>query len=156
MFEIERKFLVDTIDFIDGLDGERLRQGYLASSERATVRVRIGAERAWLTIKGRKKGISRAELEYEIPRVDAEFCLEHLSEGALIDKTRYRVPHGGKSWEVDVFHGDNEGLVIAELELEHEDETFERPPWLGSEVSGDRRYYNASLAVHPYRDWESH
>lgn len=155
MFEIERKFLVVTTAFLDGLSGVRLRQGYLARGEYATVRVREGGGSAWLTIKGRSQGISRPELEYEMPVADACFCLAHLCGAGLIDKTRYSIAHAGKSWEVDVFHGDNEGLVVAEIELGREDEPFERPPWLGSEVSADRRYYNASLAMHPYSEWKT-
>jgi len=153
MREIERKFLVNTTVFLAGLQGERLTQGYLASTKRATVRVRTGDGRAWLTIKGRREGISRPELEYEIPLAHARFCLAELCGSALVDKTRYRVSHAGKLWEVDVFHGDNEGLVVAEIELAREDEPFECPPWLGAEVSADPRYYNASLAARPYRSW---
>ena len=151
--EIERKFLVADTAFLAGLAGERLQQGYIATTERATVRVRIGGEHAWLTLKGRSEGISRREFEYEIPPAHAAACIAELCSGPVIDKTRYRVPHGAHVWEVDVFHGDNDGLVIAEIELDRDDEVFECPPWLGAEVSGDPRYYNASLAKRPYRSW---
>ncbi len=145
MREIERKFLLNDTAFLTGLRGERLAQGYLATTARATVRVRTGDGRAWLTVKGRTEGFSRHELEYEIPLAHAELCLAELCTGAVIDKTRFRVPYAGKVWEVDVFHGDNDGLVVAEIELLREDEPFECPPWLGAEVSGDPRYYNANL-----------
>jgi adenylate cyclase len=151
--EIERKFLVPDRRFLSGLEGERLTQGYIASTERATVRVRIGGTRAWLTLKGRTEGISRREFEYEIPLAHAEACIADLCTGPVIDKTRYRVAHNAHVWEVDVFHGDNEGLVLAEIELTREDECFECPSWLGAEVSGDPRYYNSNLARRPYRSW---
>jgi CYTH domain-containing protein len=151
--EIERKFLVADTAFLAGVAGERLQQGYIATTERATVRVRIGGERAWLTLKGRSEGISRREFEYEIPLAHAAACIEELCSGPVIDKTRYRVTHGAHVWEVDVFHGDNDGLVIAEIELARDDEVFECPAWLGAEVSGDPRYYNSSLARRPYRSW---
>ena len=151
--EIERKFLVADTGFLAGLEGERLTQGYIASTERATVRVRIGGSRAWLTLKGRSEGISRREFEYQVPLAHAQICIAELCTGPVIDKTRYRVAHNSHVWEVDVFHGDNAGLVLAEIELAREDECFECPPWLGREVSGDPRYYNANLASRPFRNW---
>jgi adenylate cyclase len=114
--------------------------------------VRIAEERAWLNIKGRTEGIRRLEFEYEIPVADALQLLA-LCQGAVIDKTRYEVCCDGRTWEVDEFHGANEGLVVAELELADELESFVRPAWLGEEVSGDPRYYNARLAQRPYREW---
>jgi adenylate cyclase len=151
--EIERKFLVADTAFLSGLAGERLQQAYIAVTEHATVRVRIGGDRAWLTLKGRSEGIRRREFEYEIPLTHAAVCIAELSSGPIVDKTRYRVAHRAHVWEVDVFHGENEGLVIAEIELSHDDEVFECPAWLGAEVSGDPRYYNSSLASRPYRSW---
>lgn len=152
--EIERKFLVLDERWRDGADaGERLRQGYLANNLRASVRVRIGGGRARLNIKGATLGVERLEFDYPLPLDDAEQLLDSLCERPLIDKTRYRVVHGGHSWEVDVFEGDNAGLVVAEIELAAADEAFERPPWLGQEVSDDPRYYNVCLVTHPYKDW---
>ena len=151
--EIERKFLVADTAFLALLEGERLTQGYIASTDRATVRVRIAGTRAWLTLKGRTEGFSRREFEYQIPLAHAEVCIAELCAGPVIDKTRYRVAHNAHTWEVDVFHGDNEGLVLAEIELAREDECFECPAWLGVEVSGDPRYYNSNLAKRPYRHW---
>jgi CYTH domain-containing protein len=106
-----------------------------------------------LTIKGVTSGISRLEFEYEIPRADADRLLDDLCERPLIEKTRYRVSAGGVTWEIDEFHGDNAGLVVAEVELAREDQPFERPAWLGDEVSGDPRYFNANLVAHPFREW---
>ncbi|MBK8994077.1 MAG: CYTH domain-containing protein [Gammaproteobacteria bacterium] len=151
--EIERKFLVADTGCLADLEGERLSQGYIASTGRATVRVRICGARAWLTLKGRTEGISRREFEYPIPLAHAEVCIADLCTGPVIEKTRYRVAHNSHIWEVDVFHGDNEGLVLAEIELTREDECFACPPWLGAEVSGDPRYYNSNLALRPYRSW---
>jgi adenylate cyclase len=152
--EIERKFLVDGDGWKAGAQGRRLRQGYLSFDPDRTVRVRIASDRAWLNVKGRTKGIRRLEFEYEIPVADAVQLLD-LSLAAVIDKTRYEVRHGERTWEVDEFHGENEGLVVAELELRDEQDEFERPSWLGAEVSGDPRYYNACLARHPFREWEA-
>ncbi len=129
-----------------------MRQGYLASSERAVVRVRVDGARGVLTIKGRTDGISRAEFEYEIPADDARQMLSTLA-GAVVEKTRYRIPHGEHVWEVDVFSGANAGLVVAEIELSSPDEPFDRPSWLGAEVSHDPRYRNSLLAVEPFTRW---
>ena len=149
--EIERKFLVTDAWRPEGT-GIRVRQGYIANGETLLVRVRRQDERAFLTLKGRTTGVSRAEYEYPIPAEDAEELLS-LAEAPPIEKTRYRIPFGAHVWEVDVFSGENEGLVLAEIELKREDEPFERPPWLGAEVSGDPRYYNSNLALRPFRSW---
>jgi len=152
--EIERKFLVVDDDWqAHAAPGVRYRQGYLANSARASIRVRLGGDRAWLNLKGATLGVSRQEFEYPIPVGDAERILETFCVRPWIDKTRYLVEHQGHQWEVDVFAGDNQGLVVAEIELGAEDEHFEHPPWLGEEVSGDPRYYNARLVEHPYKDW---
>lgn len=152
--EIERKFLVASEAWrTPGLKGVRYRQGYLASEGGCTVRVRVSVARAVLGVKGRQQGLTRLEYEYDIPAGDAEAMLDALCRHPPIDKTRYRVPHAGRTWEVDVFHGENEGLVLAELELSREDEAFEKPGWLGLEVSRDPRYRNARLAERPYRSW---
>lgn len=153
--EIERKFLVNG-DFSDGIEGKELfLQGYISSQPGRTVRVRIAGDKGFLTIKGPsdEKGISRYEFEREVPVKDAEE-LFNLCEPGTIEKERYRVINGTHTWEVDVFHGLNEGLILAEIELFSEDEFFDLPPWLGKEVTGDRRFYNSMLAKNPYTSWE--
>lgn len=151
--EIERKFLVTGTAWKAGVAGVRFRQGYLSTAKERTVRVRTEGPRAVLTIKGLTSGISRAEFEYEIPLADADRILDEICERPLIDKTRYRVPVGAHVWEVDEFHGDNDGLVVAEIELASPDEPFERPAWIDREVSDDPRYFNANLVRLPYRLW---
>lgn len=150
--EIERKFLPRDDGWRAGPPGERLVQGYLSRDPARTVRVRIAGERAFLTIKGPTLGASRAEFEYPVPPADAQAMLA-LCDGPVIDKIRHLREHGGLLWEVDEFLGDNRGLVVAEVELASEDQRFEPPPWLGSEVTGDVRYYNAHLSVHPFTRW---
>jgi adenylate cyclase len=151
--EIERKFLVTGTTWKTGATARRLRQGYLSLAKERTVRVRMVDERAWLTIKGLTSGVTRLEFEYEIPAADARRMLDELCHHPIIDKTRHEIRHGAHLWEVDEFHGDNAGLVVAEIELGAEGEQFERPPWLGAEVSDDPRYFNANLISHPFRDW---
>ncbi len=152
--EIERKFLLSDESWRDVADaGTRFRQGYLIGAERASVRVRIEGDKANLNIKSATLGIHRQEFEYPIPLEEAEELLDTLCEQPQISKTRYLVPYGQHTWEIDVFDGDNAGLIVAEVELESEEESFERPPWLGDEVSGDTRYYNVCLVKHPYKDW---
>jgi len=152
--EIERKFLVKNQAWRDSVIAESsIKQGYLANQANATVRVRIARETAFLTIKGATKGISRSEFEYEIPVSDAEEMLNALAEQPLIEKTRYKVQCGGHIWDLDVFAGANSGLVLAEVELGSEDESFVLPKWAGEEVSDDPRYYNANLIKHPYAVW---
>lgn len=152
--EIERKFLVVDDGWRAAVQTEtHIVQGYLHSGEKATVRVRIAGERAFLTIKGRTKGISRSEFEYEIPVTDAELMVEDLVSGPVIDKVRHVVDEGGRHWEVDVFAGDNEGLVMAEIEIDAEDDEVAVPSWAGLEVSDDARYFNANLARDPFRNW---
>jgi adenylate cyclase len=152
--EIERKFLVSH----DGWRNlaarvRRIRQGYLASGEKAGVRVRcVDGKEGSLTVKTAVAGAVRGEFEFPIPFEEAEALLG-LCEGVVIEKLRHDVPFGGVNWEIDVFKGANEGLVVAEVELESEDQVFIRPDWLGEEVTADRRYYNASLARRPFRDW---
>ena len=150
--EIERKFLVmnDAWTTASGA-GVSCRQGYLTYDPEKTVRVRIMGGKAFLTIKGASNGIVRAEFEYEIPVPDAEVLLTHCDN--LVEKTRYFITHSGMRWELDVFEGANEGLILAELELESEQQPFDLPPWAGQEVSGDARYYNACLARHPFSVW---
>lgn len=154
--EIERKFRVRAGWRPDGA-GEEIAQGYLSSVPERTVRVRLRGGRGYLTVKGKNGGADaarRAEFEYEIPAADARALLA-LAEPGVIEKERCLVPVAdGHTWEVDVFHGENEGLVVAEIELGAEDEPFVRPDWLADEVTGDARYYNSSLARTPYRLWE--
>jgi adenylate cyclase len=152
--EIERKFLVGDSSWRAAGQAVLYRQGYLNSDKGRTVRVRIAGERAFLTIKGPSVDGVRREYEYPIPLSDAAEMLEHLCTRPLIEKTRTVVPHDGHMWEVDEFFGENAGLIIAEIELEAVDEVFSLPPWLGAEVTGDSRYYNASLVRHPYCQWK--
>jgi adenylate cyclase len=149
--EIERKFLVRGTDWRNG-PSERYCQGYLNRDKDRTVRVRIAAGKAFLTIKSVTQGATRAEFEYPIPVEDAQQLLK-LCDGPIIEKDRYRITHEGSHWEVDEFHGENAGLVMAEIELKSEDQPFARPAWLGEEVTHDRRYYNSNLAGHPYQSW---
>lgn len=151
--EIERKFLLAG-------DGWRalgqpvlLRQGYLSADPERVVRVRIEGARATLTIKGKTSGATRAEWEYEIPLADAGELLDRLCQRPLIEKYRSRVAHAGKVWEIDEFLGENAGLLLAEIELSSEDEAFDKPDWIGAEVSDDARYFNANLIRHPYTRW---
>lgn len=151
--EIERKFLVNRDAWTPSGPGVRLTQGYLNSDKARVVRVRIEGPSAALTIKGPNRGISRAEFEYAIPVEDAAELLASLCEQPLIDKDRHKETFGGRVWEIDVFHGVNEGLVVAEIELPAEDTAIELPPWAGAEVSGDPRYFNSNLLAHPYSSW---
>lgn len=152
--EIERKFLLRNDDWRAEADtGTRMRQGYFAGPQRASIRVRIEGESANLNIKSAELGIRRLEFEYPVPLDEGEQMLDELCEKPLIEKTRYHVRHANFVWEVDVFEGDNAGLVVAEIELPSEDASFEKPAWLGDEVSDDPRYYNVSLVTHPYCDW---
>lgn len=151
--EIERKFLVLNEDFKRQGKGTFLRQGYICSDPGRIVRVRIEADQAMLTVKGMSPGISRGEWEYPIPVADAQNLLDTVCQQPMIEKIRYRIPLNGLTWEVDEFLGDNLGLVVAEIELEFEHQQFDRPAWLGEEVSHDRRYANANLLRHPYKAW---
>jgi CYTH domain-containing protein len=149
--EIERKFLVSGTDWRTS-KGVHYTQGYLNKDKEKTVRVRVTPTQAFLCVKGFREGISRMEFEYEIPMEDAQYMLK-LCTGALIQKVRHPVMYKGLEWEVDEFFGDNEGLIVAEVELESEDQIFEKPPWLGQEVTHDSRYTNSSLARHPFNQW---
>lgn len=163
--EIERKLLIKNDSWRkEVVRSERITQGYLnqydpkLSGPQSSVRVRIGgtvdAPKAWLNIKSATLGIERQEYEYDIPVADAEEMLATLCKRPQIDKTRHYLPAGPHVWEIDEFHGDNAGLVVAEIELDHADEAFERPGWAGEEVSGDPRYYNSELIKRPYSEWE--
>jgi len=151
--EIERKFLVVGEPWQGAESHLELRQGYLASGGPATVRVRVGPEMAWLTVQGPMRRLSREEFEFTIPRSEGEAMLALCGE-TIVEKTRHHVTVGRHCWEIDVFEGANAGLVVAEIELDREDETFERPEWLGAEVSFDKRYRNSALARRPYSTWD--
>jgi len=151
--EIERKFLVKNDSYKSLGKGEYLHQGFLSTDKERVVRIRIKGEKAWLTVKGINIGATRAEYEYEIPKDDAEYMLDHLCLQPTIEKHRYLVEHAGFTWEVDEFHGENQGLVVAEIELPSEDTPFDLPAWVGEEVTGVARYYNANLVQRPYRLW---
>lgn len=153
--EIERKFLVQGEFKSQAFQAERIIQGYLSSQPERTVRVRIRGDRGFLTIKGKssENGVSRYEWEKEIPLAEA-LELMSLTEPGRIDKTRYLVRKGEHIFEVDEFYGENEGLILAEIELKDENEVFEKPEWLGTEVTGDLRYYNAMLTGHPFTTWQ--
>lgn len=152
--EIERKFLVRTEDWRTLVNARReFKQFYLASHDRSSMRIRIeNGIGAWLTVKSAQSGTTRSEFEYPIPIEDAEQMAE-MAIGAVIAKVRHIVPFAGLKWEIDEFAGDNEGLVIAEVELASEDQSLELPHWVGEEVTDDKRYYNASLAETPFKNW---
>jgi len=150
--EIERKFLVRG-DSWRGSEGVMVRQGHLSVDKERVVRVRTAGEKGFLTIKGRGEGLTRPEYEYEIPLQDAEEMLDTLCTGHLIEKIRYYVEHVGLTWEIDEFRGENQGLVVAEVEIETEDQVIAKPDWVGDEVSDDPRYLNVNLARHPFGRW---
>lgn len=151
--EIERKFLVRGSRWKNLAEGVLYQQGYLSSDIERTVRVRVVGQKGFLTIKGPSEGISRLEFEYEIPVSDARQLLEVLCEKPIIEKHRFRIEHDDCLWEVDEFHGVNEGLVVAEVELEYADQVVDLPDWIGEEVSEDPRYFNSSLVKTPYSVW---
>lgn len=152
--EIERKFLVVGEAWrMAADDGEAIRQGYLAINERLNVRVRLIGQRARLTIKAARSGSTRQEFEYDIPVGDAEILLGEFCDGPPIEKRRFRIAHAGAVWEVDVFAGANAGLVLAEIELERADQKVDLPPWVGPEVTDDKRFYNAYLYGRPFKSW---
>ena len=152
--EIERKFLVRSDAWRRAAHGfTRLRQGYLNNELRCSVRVRVAGDRAWLSLKSATVGVERHEFDYEIPLEDAQHILANLTCKPLIEKTRHFVTVGPHTWEIDEFEGENAGLVVAEIELQSADEPFEKPDWLGEEVTFDPRYYNTHLSTHPYTTW---
>ena len=151
--EIERKYLVKHELLPELSNGVKMVQCYLVRSEKFTLRLRLADQKAFLTIKGRSSGISRSEFEYEIPALDALNMLKEFNPGNSVCKTRYCIDFAGHTWEVDVFEGSNSGLITAEIELNSEDEIFELPPWIASDISEDPRYRNANLAAHPYQEW---
>ena len=150
--EIERKFLIKESYKPQG-KGEYIAQGYLTTQAECTVRVRIKDEAGYLTVKGKTQGIRRSEYEYEIPLQDAKDMLKMCAN--LIEKRRYKVEYAGKIFEIDEFFGDNAGLILAEIELASENETFDKPKWLDKEVSADARYFNSNLSKNPYKNWRN-
>ncbi|QOY51069.1 CYTH domain-containing protein [Candidatus Sulfurimonas baltica] len=153
--EIERKFLID-IDKVENLqNGYEIKQGYIQTKDKTTVRVRVRGDEAFITIKGKNVGASRVEFEYSIPLDDANEMLEKLCLKPFIDKKRYLVEHKNHTWEIDVFYNENEGLIVAEVELEDENESVELPEWVVKEVTGDARYYNSNLLENPFSKWKT-
>jgi adenylate cyclase len=151
--EIERKFLVDTAELPPLTGGVEIQQGFIPTRDLTAVRVRLAGDSAWLTLKGESTGATRSEFEYPIPVVDARQMITEFCAGKVISKTRYRLAYGEHLWEIDVFSGDNTGLVIAEVELSEEGDNPRLPPWAGVEVTEDSRYFNASLYDHPFCQW---
>jgi adenylate cyclase len=152
--EIERKFLLRSDAWrAQARNRMLMRQGYLSSGSRCSIRVRIAGEQAWLNMKAKRSGMTRLEYEYSIPGREASEILAELCDGPLVEKYRHEVAVGPHRWEIDEFLGDNAGLIVAEIELQSEAESFERPDWLGDEVTPDERYYNFNLAKHPFRLW---
>ena len=152
--EIERKFLLNGNAWRTLGSPVLYRQGYLNRSKERTVRVRTAGEKGYLTLKGISRGIKRREYEYEIPKADADAILRDLAEKPIIEKTRRRIEYKGLFWEIDEFSGENQGLILAEVELDSEDQKIDRPPWIGEEVTHDPRYYNSNLVLFPYTKWE--
>ena len=152
--EIERKFLVINDDYKNGASQQFIQQGFLSTDANRVVRIRISGELAWITIKSKNAGITRAEFEYPIPKKDAVELLL-LCEKPIIEKTRYKCKVGNKIWEVDNFAGENEGLVLAEVELSYENEPLKIPDWVGKEVTNDAKYYNNNLILNPFRHWKT-
>jgi adenylate cyclase len=152
--EIERKFLMRNDNWKSAVDSStHIRQGYLAPLSKASMRIRIDGDKANINIKSATLGIHRMEYEYPIPMNDAIEMLDQLCDRPQIEKVRHCIKQGKHVWEIDEFAGENAGLIMAEIELESEDEAFEKPEWLGEEVTGDKRYYNVNMVKHPFKDW---
>lgn len=151
--EIERKFLTTSDAWKAGAKGVPYRQGYIRTENKTTVRVRTAGDKGILTFKGKASGLAREEFEYEIPKDDAIRMLQTMCAPEQIEKIRYKIKVGTHTWEVDEFLGENKGLIVAEIELKSEDEKFDKPDWVGKEVSDDKRYTNSNLAKTPYRSW---
>ena len=151
--EIERKFLLKGDSWRSLVKGTKYRQGYLSSTKERIVRVRTIDDKGYLTIKGITTGATRVEYEYDIPENDAMEMLDDLCEKPIIEKNRYKIDFAGFIWEVDEFFGENQGLIVAEVELESEDQRFEKPEWISDEVTGDPKYFNSNLVINPYIKW---
>jgi len=152
--EIEKKFLIQSEEWRTLGEGKQYCQGYLSSGGGPSLRIRTIGERGIITVKGPTVDGKRLEFEYDIPYPDAKEMLEKLCHKPLIEKTRYKIPYAGFTWEVDEFKGENKGLIFAEIELEDIDQPFNIPDWIGEEVTGDPRYYNANLVTNPYKNWK--
>ncbi len=154
--EIERKFLINVLKWneLDKPAGKTYRQGYMLTDPHKTIRVRLAGNAAFLTIKGINVGATRTEYEYEIPAKDAAEMLDIFCD-AVVEKKRFGIMYAGKLWEVDVFEGNNEGLIVAEIELMDEAEAFAIPGWIGKEVTGEKRYYNSNLSEQPFCNWKN-
>ncbi len=152
--EIERKYLVKGDDWRRLAKGVPYRQGYLSTVKERTVRVRTIGEKGYLTIKGVTVGATRSEYEYEIPVAEADEILTNLCEKPLIEKNRYKIVAGPVTWEIDEFFGDNQGLIVAEVELKDEGQKIDLPPWIGEEVTGKPEYFNSNLTKHPFTTWK--
>ena len=151
--EIERKFLIKEKPFSIAKRSLKINQGYIINEKSKVIRVREKGDDYFLTIKGNNIGISRLEYDFPISKEDAKELIFHFCKTTLIEKTRHYIEHKGHTWEIDEFHGKNNGLIVAEIELESEDEKFEIPDWVGEEVTQDDRYYNMNLAIHPFTSW---
>ena len=151
--EIERKFLVKEKPFSIAKRSLKINQGYIINEKSKVIRIREKGDDYFLTIKGNNIGISRLEYDFPISKEDAKELIFHFCKTTLIEKTRHYIEHKGHTWEVDEFHGKNNGLIVAEIELESEDEKFEIPDWVGEEVTQDDKYYNMNLAIHPFTSW---
>ena len=152
--EIERKFLLANNDWKEHVNRSlRIRQGYMGEIDKASVRIRVQGDKANINIKSATLSMRRMEYEYEIPLIEAEEMLDQLCKQPQVDKTRFIVEQGKFKWEIDEFYGDNEGLLVAEIELDDENEAFDKPQWLGEEVTEDPRYYNVNLIKHPFKNW---
>lgn len=151
--EIERKFLVKNDHFKKEAERIYIRQGFLSRAKNRTIRIRIADDKAYLTIKGKSNGSVRREYEYEIPKKHAEEMMDHMCKKHIIKKYRYLVNYQGNTWEVDEFMGENEGLVVAEIELEERGQHFAKPAWVGEDVTDDPKYFNSNLSTKPYKSW---
>ena len=151
--EIERKFLITGNDWRKGAQSSKYRQGYIFAEKKGVVRVRTIDQKGYLTIKSAPVGLKRQEYEYEIPLADANAMLDNLCENYIVEKKRYKIKFADHVWEIDEFTGRNEGLLLAEIELSDENESFERPPWIGEEISQDSKYHNSNLSKKPFCNW---
>ena len=151
--EIERKFLVKNDSWRSLAEGTKYRQGYLSTNKERTVRVRTIRDKGFLAVKGLTKDGMRTEFEYQIPMADAETLLDEICERPLIEKKRYQITFGEVTWEVDEFFGENRGLIVAEVELDTPAQAFDKPAWIGTDITGDPRYFNSNLIKHPYSKW---
>lgn len=152
--ECERKFLLSDNSIIRGLKGRQIEQGYMAINDKVAIRIRINQDEAFITIKEASAGMSRLEFDYVVPVIEAREMMENFSMPPVIRKVRYEIMVGQHLWEIDQFYDENEGLLLAEIELQHEEEYFELPPWIGDEVTKNKKYYNSELVISPFKSWQ--